>query len=76
VDVRVVVGDPASQIVEASRRAGAVIMATEGRTGLAHLLIGSVAEKVVRHSPRPVLTLPARRRVGGSRSTARRRRRA
>jgi hypothetical protein len=34
-------------------------MATQGRTGLAHLLIGSVAEKVVRHSPRPVLTLRA-----------------
>ena len=62
VDVRVVVGDPASQIVEAARRADVVVMATEGRTGLAHLLIGSVAEKVVRHSPRPVLTVPARRR--------------
>ena len=32
-------------------------MSTEGRTGLAHLLIGSVAEKVVRHSPVPVLTV-------------------
>ena len=30
---------------------------TLGRTGLAHLVIGSVAEKIVRHSPVPVLTL-------------------
>jgi nucleotide-binding universal stress UspA family protein len=34
-----------------------IVMATTGRTGLSHLLIGSVAEKVVRHSPVPVLTL-------------------
>src|SRR5262249_20657835 len=46
-ETRVVVGDPATRIVEAARRASCVIMATRGRTGLAHLLIGSVAEKVV-----------------------------
>jgi nucleotide-binding universal stress UspA family protein len=48
-------------------------MATSGRTGLAHFLIGSVAEKVVRHATVPVLTLrvpipkksPARRRKRG-----------
>jgi nucleotide-binding universal stress UspA family protein len=32
-------------------------MATSGRSGLKHLLIGSVAEKVVRHSTVPVLTV-------------------
>jgi nucleotide-binding universal stress UspA family protein len=32
-----------------------IIMATHGRTGFEHILIGSVAEKVVRHSDRPVL---------------------
>jgi len=32
-----------------------IIMATHGRTGFEHILIGSVAEKVVRHSERPVL---------------------
>jgi nucleotide-binding universal stress UspA family protein len=39
-------------------------MATLGRTGLAHLVIGSVAEKVVRHAPVPVLTVrvPIRKR--------------
>ena len=34
-----------------------VVMATHGRTGLAHALLGSVAEKVVRKSPCPVLTI-------------------
>lgn len=34
-----------------------VVIATHGRTGLKHLLIGSVAERVVRHSSVPVLTL-------------------
>jgi nucleotide-binding universal stress UspA family protein len=34
-----------------------VVMATHGRTGLTHLLMGSVAETVVRTAPCPVLTL-------------------
>jgi nucleotide-binding universal stress UspA family protein len=34
-----------------------VVLSTHGRTGLAHLLIGSVAERVVRHAPCPVLTM-------------------
>src|SRR5262249_34333818 len=67
-ETRVVVGDPATRIVDAARRATCVVMATRGRTGLAHLLIGSVAEKVVRHSLRPVLTLRA---SGTPRTTAR-----
>jgi nucleotide-binding universal stress UspA family protein len=78
---RVVVGDPARRIIEAARNADSVVMATEGRTGLTHLLIGSVAEKVVRQSPRPVLTVRARVRAvtrarHPSRAASRRRRRA
>jgi nucleotide-binding universal stress UspA family protein len=34
-----------------------IVMATHGRTGLAHALVGSVAEKVVRRAPCPVLTV-------------------
>lgn len=34
-----------------------IVIATHGRTGLAHMLIGSVAERVVRHAPCPVFTL-------------------
>ena len=36
-----------------------VVMGTHGREGLAHLLLGSVAENIVRKSPVPVLTLRA-----------------
>ncbi len=35
----------------------AIVMGTHGRTGLQHLLIGSVAEKVVRAAPCPVMTI-------------------
>jgi universal stress protein A len=38
-----------------------VVMGTHGRTGLSHLMLGSVAEKVVRHSRQPVLTVRAPR---------------
>jgi nucleotide-binding universal stress UspA family protein len=34
-------------------------MSTHGRTGLKHLVLGSVAEKVMRNAHRPVLTIPA-----------------
>jgi universal stress protein A len=42
-----------------------IIMGTRGRTGLAHIFLGSVAERVVRHAPCPVLTvkLPATKDV-------------
>ncbi len=35
-----------------------IVLSTHGRTGLGHLLIGSVAEKVVRHAHCPVVTVP------------------
>lgn len=52
------VGEPAGEIV-AFARSGAfdlVVVGTHGRTGLSHVLLGSVAERVVRRSPCPVLT--------------------
>jgi nucleotide-binding universal stress UspA family protein len=62
--VRVVVGKASEQIVKAAARADLVVMPTTGRTGLTHVLIGSVAERVVRLSPTPVLTIRTRRRRG------------
>ncbi len=56
VEQRVVSGNPYREISKAATRVDCIVMCTLGRTGLAHLLIGSVAEKVVRHAPAPVLT--------------------
>jgi universal stress protein A len=58
----VTLGDPYHRIADAARGVDLVVMSTAGRTGLAHILIGSVAEKVVRHAPVPVLTIPPVRR--------------
>jgi nucleotide-binding universal stress UspA family protein len=38
-----------------------VVMGTHGRTGMSHLLLGSVAERIVRSSPVPVLTVKGRK---------------
>jgi len=43
--------------VAAERKADLIVMGTHGRTGLAHALMGSVAEKVVRMAACPVLTV-------------------
>jgi nucleotide-binding universal stress UspA family protein len=56
IEQQVVAGNPYREITRAARRADCIVMCTLGRTGLAHLVIGSVAEKVVRHAPIPVLT--------------------
>jgi universal stress protein A len=55
----VVMGSPSLKIVETAEaeHVDLIVMATHGRTGLSHLLIGSVAERVVRTAPCPVLTI-------------------
>jgi nucleotide-binding universal stress UspA family protein len=52
-------GSPATEIVRASRElhSDLIIMCTHGRSGLSHMLLGSVAEKVVRLAGCPVLTI-------------------
>jgi universal stress protein A len=52
-------GAPAEEILKAaaSEHAGVVVMGTHGRSGLARVLMGSVAELVVRGAPCPVLTV-------------------
>ena len=57
ITIAVAFGDPLRCILREGRRADLIVLSTLGRTGLAHLVIGSVAEKVVRHSERPVLTV-------------------
>lgn len=51
-------GPPASVVVDYAENVDVVVMATHGREGLKHALLGSVTEKVLRHSPAPVLTVP------------------
>lgn len=53
----VVIGEAAQVILDQARKADTIVMATMGRTGLGRLLIGSVAERVVRHATVPVLTV-------------------
>ena len=52
-------GSPGPEIVEAARSASAdlIVISTHGRTGLKHVLLGSVAEFVTRHAPCPVLVV-------------------
>jgi universal stress protein A len=55
----VTTGHPANAIVEFARNGhiDLIVMGTHGRSGVAHLLMGSVAEQVVRTAPCPVLTV-------------------
>jgi nucleotide-binding universal stress UspA family protein len=55
---RILRGDPASEIVAEAERENCdlIVMGTHGRTGLTRLLMGSVAEGVVRRAKCPVLT--------------------
>jgi universal stress protein A len=52
-------GSPAHQIVKGAKtlHADLIVMSTHGRTGFRHVMLGSVAEKVVRFSHCPVLTV-------------------
>jgi universal stress protein A len=56
-------GSPVESIVSYAIdcRVDLIVIATHGRTGLSHVLLGSVAERIVREAPCPVLTLRDRR---------------
>ena len=56
-EIVVVPGVPFQEILDTAkkRQVDLIIMGTHGRTGLSHVLLGSVAEKVVRLAPCPVL---------------------
>lgn len=65
VDVVVDVGQPARQILEraASLPADLIVMGTHGASGFEHLVLGSVAEKVLRKAACAVVTVPPRARA-------------
>ena len=58
-DIDIMMGDPGVEVLLAAKRWGAdvIVLATHGRKGLRHLVLGSVAEQVVREAPCPVLTV-------------------
>ena len=61
------VGDPAAEILRVAQavKADLIVLGTHGRTGLGRLLMGSVAEQVVRRAPCPVVTVKAPLPQGG-----------
>jgi len=54
-------GRAAEVILKEAEKHDLIVMGTHGRTGLDRLLLGSVAQEVVRKSPKPVLLVPHRR---------------
>jgi nucleotide-binding universal stress UspA family protein len=64
---RVQVGAPFEEIVRTAEeeRAGMIVMGTHGRSGLNRALLGSVAERVIRLAPCPVLTVRQAKSSGG-----------
>ena len=59
VTTEVVIGSPAAAIAATAAKRGIdmIVMGTHGRSGFSHLVVGSVAERVVRSAPCPVLTI-------------------
>ncbi|HXN06454.1 MAG TPA: universal stress protein [Nitrospiria bacterium] len=64
-----IIGVPPVEIIKAVKKyeADMIIMGTHGRTGLAHILLGSTAERVIQRAECPVLTV---RTSGGERTAA------
>lgn len=59
VESHIAEGHPSESIVELATKLGAdlIVMGSHGRTGIAHVLLGSVAERTIRNAPCPVITL-------------------
>ena len=59
INTRVVKGIPFVEIIKATKdnQVDLIVMGTHGKTGLEHILIGSVAERVIQRAPCPVLSV-------------------
>jgi nucleotide-binding universal stress UspA family protein len=59
IDTKVILGEPFGDIcrVAEEEKVDLLVMGSHGRTGMSHVLLGSVAERVVRHAPCPVLVV-------------------
>lgn len=73
VQLEIAEGDPIDAVVRASqaRRADLIVMGTHGRSGMDRLMLGSVAESVLRKAVCPVLTVPRRAETAASLAFAR-----
>lgn len=58
-DVTVVTGDPAAELIAASRDASLVVVGSRSSTPVGQLLMGSVSSKVAHHAACPVVVIPA-----------------
>jgi universal stress protein A len=58
-EILITAGTPADEILKAAldKEVDLVVMGTHGRTGIAHMVIGSVAESVIKKAPCPVLCI-------------------
>jgi nucleotide-binding universal stress UspA family protein len=65
-------GDAAAEIVRMAKeqQCDVIVMGTHGRTGMGRMLLGSVAEQVVRRAPCPVLTIKTPRPAAVTEKTA------
>ncbi len=63
VETTILFGIPFLEIIKTARDKDIdlIVIGTHGRTGIAHMLIGSVAEKVVRKAPCPVLSVKSKK---------------
>lgn len=59
-------GRPAEELCQEATARDLIVVATHGRRGLGRILLGSVAENVVRHAPCPVLVIRDTRKKGKS----------
>ncbi|HRI37261.1 MAG TPA: universal stress protein, partial [Nitrospira sp.] len=72
VETKIATGIPSEEVLAAAMdgEADLIVVGTRGRTGLAHVLLGSTAERIIRAAPCPVLAVHAERhekeRAGGA----------
>ena len=59
----VAMGEPATEIVRLAdeHEVDLIVISSHGMTGWRHLIFGSVAEKIIRHTAKPILSIPAPR---------------
>jgi len=62
VTTMVVEGSPTRKIIEVAEESDLIVMGTLGRSAISKLFMGSVAERVTRYAPCPVLVVRARKR--------------